>query len=93
MKLIVPLTPDALARVDKLDAIIAKLEDNLPTLKRGERHKCQKTIKSLRHKLEEECIDALLRDGGVAPRSGRGGRGGYHVTRSEGRIDAAVWES
>jgi hypothetical protein len=29
MKLIVPLTPDALARVDKLDALITNLEDSL----------------------------------------------------------------
>ncbi len=94
MKVIVPLASDALLRVDKLDKMVTALEANLPTLKRSERHKCQKTIDTLRHKLNKECIDALLREGGVAPVMGTSSTDGYRVTRgADGKVNAVIWGS
>jgi hypothetical protein len=92
MKIVVPLTPDALARVDKLDTMIAKLEHSLPTLNRGDRHACEKTIATLHHKLNKECIDALLREKGIAPVRGKTAAFGYKVRRDdEGKVNAVVW--
>jgi hypothetical protein len=92
LKVNVPLTTEALARVDKFDAMIVKLRDSLPRLNRDERHKCEKTIKSLRHKLKEECVDALGREYGAVPMRSKSGSYGYRVMRdADGKVNTVVW--
>jgi hypothetical protein len=90
MKSTVPLTPDALARVDQYDKMIAQLDRQLASgPARDERHAIQKSAKTLRHKIDEECKEALLREHGVAP-NGRV----YRVVRhDDGTIAAAVLDT
>ena len=94
MKVVVPLGHDALARVDKLDLMIVELERGMVNLKRDDLRATQKTVQSLRYKLNQECIDALLNAQGGAPVEGASPEDGYHVQRDRnGRIAAVVWES
>lgn len=89
MRVVVPLSTGALARVDKLDRMVKELSRHAKDMSPCKaRRELEKTIKQRRAELDQVCNDALMRAKGI------GLIEGYKVTRAaSGKITGAIWDS